>query len=421
MNSRNIAIIVIGLGLVIALLILFSKGRSQQFDWRETYEEESKQPYGTYIIHNLLQEYFPKEDFHTLTDSIYFEEVPNGKVGNYVFIGAGILYDSLDMEDLFNFVDEGNNAFFSSLTIPYSMMEQLYSEDCYYYWGDYEAYSDTMMELTLYEEHLNEEIFTFKSLKKNQTQKYNWRYIPSYHLCDDIGMEVLGGTVDSTFNFIRLPYGNGHFYFHTTPLAFTNLHLLEEELLVYSEKVFSYLEPGPIYWDDYSRTSEFVARQQNGSDPWSKRLSANSPLKYILSQPPLAWAWYLLLVLGLLYLIFRGKRKQRVIPILEKNKNTSLEFLSTIGRLYFLRNNHKDLAHQKMRLFLAFVRERYHINTKDLDGTFVKRLAAISEVSEERIDQIVLLSNNMSGGSFVSDATLIDFHKKIDYFYKNCK
>ena len=231
MNSRNIAIIVIGLGLVITLLILFSKGRGQQFDWRETYEEESKQPYGTYIIHNLLQEYFPKEDFHTLTDSIYFEEVPNGKVGNYVFIGAGILYDSLDMEDLFNFVDEGNNAFLSSLTIPYSMMEHLYSEDCYYYWGDYEADADTMMELTLYEEHLNEEIFTFKSLKKNQTQKYNWRYIPAYHLCDDIGMEVLGGTVDSTFNFIRLPYGNGYFYFHTTPLAFTNLHLLEENIL----------------------------------------------------------------------------------------------------------------------------------------------------------------------------------------------
>ena len=123
----------------------------------------------------------------------------------------------------------------------------------------------------------------------------------------------------------------------------------------------------------------------------------------------------------MLYLIFRGKRKQRVIPILEKNKNTSLEFISTIGRLYFLRNNHKDLAHQKMRLFLAFVRERYHINTKDLDHSFVKSLAAISEVAEERIDQIVLMSNNVSGGSFISDATLIDFHKKIDYFYKNCK
>jgi hypothetical protein len=301
------------------------------------------------------------------------------------------------------------------------MMERLYAEECYYHLGDYDAYPDTMIELTLYEKHLDEDIFTFKALSKNQTQKYDWRYIPYYNICEESNMELLGGTLDSSFNFIRLPYGNGYFYFHTTPLAFTNLQLLEEELLIYSEKVFSYLEPGPIYWDDYSRTSEFVARQQNTNNPWSKRLSANSPLKYILSQAPLAWAWYLLLALGMLYLIFRGKRKQRVIPILEKNKNTSLEFISTIGRLYFLRNNHKDLAHQKMRLFLAFVRERYHINTKDLDHSFVKSLAAISEVAEERIDQIVLMSNNVSGGSFISDATLIDFHKKIDYFYKNCK
>ena len=210
-------------------------------------------------------------------------------------------------------------------------------------------------------------------------------------------------------------------FFIVRQLLFSNIQLIDEEHLAYADRVFSYLNEGPIYWDDYSRASEFVARHYNRNNPFNKTLSSESPLQYILSQPPLAWAWYLLLGLGFLYLIFRGKRKQRIIPVLEENKNTSLEFLSTIGRLYFLRNNHKELAIQKMKLYLAFIRERYHIQTKALDAAFIKRLAVKSEIQEEKIDQLLMLSKNIHNSNYVSEVTLIDFHNKIDHFYKNCK
>ena len=133
----------------------------------------------------------------------------------------------------------------------------------------------------------------------------------------------------------------------------------------YVERVLSHIDKGPILWDITLESSESPGRNRGFS---------NSPLKYILSQPPLAWGWYILLGMAVLYLIFRAKRRQRVIPVLEKNENTSLEFINTIGRLYFIQNNHRQLALEKMKLFLGFIREHYHLPTREINDAFKKQL-----------------------------------------------
>ena len=236
-------------------------------------------------------------------------------------------------------------------------------------------------------------------------------------------MASIGTLNDSLPIFARVAYGDGYFYLHTIPLVFTNIQLLDEEGLEYANRTFSHLQAGPIYWDDYSRVSEWMGRRRNERQYYSasRQLSTESPLQYILGQPPLAWGWYLLLSLGLLYLLFRAKRKQRIIPVLEPNTNTSLEFLSTIGRLYFMQNNHKQLALQQMKLWQSYLRERYLLQTRDMDSAFVEKLAHKSEISKEVINKILLLYRNISSSTFVSENTLIDFHRLLDNFYKNSK
>jgi len=56
-----------------------------------------------------------------------------------------------------------------------------------------------------------------------------------------------------------------------------------------------------------------------------------TPLKYILSQESLKWAYYILIVSIIVYIIFQGKRKQRVIPLIPPLKNTTLEFVRIIA------------------------------------------------------------------------------------------
>jgi len=145
------------------------------------------------------------------------------------------------------------------------------------------------------------------------------------------------------------------------------------------------------------------------------------PLDYILSQPPLAWAWYLLLSLGVLYLLFRAKRRQRMIPVLAQNRNTSLEFIATIGRLHFTGKNHRRIALQQMELLESFIRSKYKISTQDKTATFIKTLSSIAEIDEALLTKMFLIQTNIKSSKFTTDKTLIELHKLEDYFYKNCR
>ena len=413
----------------VALLLLFiflGKERSS-FDWSENYESESKDPYGTYIIHEMLEDYFPEKNLTDITNGVS-EELPLGrdKKGNYVFVGEGMILDSADVVTLLNFVNEGNNAFISSKTIPFDLMFELYYDECNYEpWDDYANFTDTVAVFNFQHRQLNTpKGFTYKFLDENKVASYSWNFIENQYFCDEsFSMVKLGTVSGDKVNFAKKEYGRGAFYLHTTPVNFTNLQMLDKVGLDYSNKVFSHLDVGDIFWDEKSKQSEGFGRAYNrrarGDGPRS--IASEESLKYILAQPSLAWAWYLTIGLGLLYLFFRAKRKQRIIPVLEQNENTSFEFISTIGRLYFLQNDHKKLSQQKMKLFLSYIRDRYNLITTSTDAEFKKRLAAKSEIAPEVINKIFDAYDGIKRSGFVSEEKLIAFHKQMDEFYKNCK
>lgn len=425
LSRKNIIFYILSFVAIVAILAFLFRSKNQRTDWRETYNPDTRSPYGLEVILELLKGYFPGQPLEALKDSINGQLPTDSEQANYIFIGEGLYLDSVGLGALLEFVEAGNLAFISSKTIPFDLMENLYYGDCEdTYWEDYYLFQDTMARLNFEHPSLHREKgFPYKYLLRHQVAPYNWSYIDPYLFCEEEGMASIGTLNDSLPIFARVGYGDGYFYLHTIPLAFTNIQLLDEEGLEYANRTFSHLQPGPIYWDDYSRVSEWMGRRRNERQYYSssRQLSTESPLQYILGQPPLAWGWYLLLSLGLLYLLFRAKRKQRIIPVLEPNTNTSLEFLSTIGRLYFMQNNHKQLALQQMKLWQSYLREHYFLQTRDMDSAFVEKLAHKSEISKEVINKILLLYRNISSSTFVSENTLIDLHRLLDNFYKNSK
>lgn len=428
MNQSRRIIFIVGILAVLIVLMALLWRTPQRHNWLETYKESSKHPFGTQVIFGLLQSYFRGEPTNVIEEKLS-EELPlkPDQKSNYIFIGEGLYMDSMDVEVLLDYVDMGNTAFISSRTIPYDLMFYLYYEECEnLYWDDYYSSIDSTKLLNLIHPGLSRDTsFNFTFVFRNKPREYRWQYIDSSYFCDqEYGFVKLGLMNDTLVNFARIKYGEGAFYLHTTPVVFSNIQLLEKDALDYADRVFSHLEEGPIYWDKYSKVSEATARRMNNSPfgPSERRLSNETPLQYILSQPPLAGAWYTLLAATVLYLFFRAKRKQRIIPVMDQNANTSLEFVKTIGRLYFLQNNHRQLSLQKMKLFKAFVRGKYQITLKEKeDEQLIDRLAHKSEVPEEVIKNILAMYRNIDSSSFVSENTLIEFHQRIDQFYKQCK
>ena len=121
----------------------------------------------------------------------------------------------------------------------------------------------------------------------------------------------------------------------------------------------------------------------------------------------------------LLFIFFRDKRNQKIIPILKSNSNTSLEYVQTIGSLYFQSGEHKKIAIQKMKVFLADIRTKYKVQTTDFNESFYVQLSIKSKVSIGIIKEIFERYKFLENLSTADEQILIDFYQSIETFYKN--
>lgn len=435
MKNRSTYLIVILALVALAAIFFWNKySAGQKYDWRDSwvknaYSEQSDQPYGTQILYRLLGDYFPKfKRIDIQNDFVAELPLDASKPNSYVFVGEGLYLDSLSTRHLLNFVKAGNTAFLASKTIPFDLMFYLYFEECEdAEWNDYEMFKDSLVKLSLLSPTLQKPV-QLHYARQNKKEPYRWAYIESQFFCDDMPQRPLGYLNDSLINFAEFPHGRGRFLLHTTPIAFSNYHLLRKDSRQYAEHVLSYLPKGNIYWDTYSRVPEMVARRRNQNQGYSRQLPSEHPLSYVLQQPALAWAWYLLLGLAAVYLVFRAKRRQRIIPVLAKNENSSFEFISTIANLHFREKNYQNLCIQNMRLFLALVRERYgmvaQINPDSLkpriDSDFIQRLSQISEVPLQQIQDIFTQYSAAIQYEPTEDM-MIQLHLSMEAFYKRAK
>lgn len=263
--------------------------------------------------------------------------------------------------------------------------------------------------------------YVYQYVFKNDTINYYWDY-----LVDDDPNQTfkfpytkLGTIGNDHFNFIKIKHGKGTILLHCTPLAFSNFYLLDTTHLDYVQKVMSHLNNGNTYWDEYTREFHFSNSYHGKGD--NKVHPTESPLRFILSQKSLKWAWYLILALVVLYTLFQMKRKQRVIPVLNKNVNTSIEFAETVSRLYFQQNDHRKLALQQMKLFLSFIRNRYYINTSLPESELVAKISAKSGVASGDVSFIIAQYKQIEGMPEITEHILIEFYKSLENFYHSCK
>lgn len=423
--SRQRNILFLGLGILIVVLLFLLTKQRNNYSWDQHYAQNSKDPYGTLFFSELVQQSLSLDTLQLLSEDISNALlIDTTAVSNYLFIGEGLDFSEADESQLLDFVAEGNSAFIACRVLPNTLMEELYPMPCdSMYWYRLSSFGDTLVGMSFKHPDLYpDSSFYYEFYYQKKLRSYNWQYISHIYFCEqENGLVSLGQINEEKTNFASVKYGEGFFYIHTNPLAFTNLHLLSPEGVTYAQLILSHLNKGPVYWDENSRITEDAGELLNNNQPTNKQLNSKSPLQFILNQPALAWAWYLLLAMGLLFLLFRAKRKQRVIPVLEPNKNTSLQFVSTIGRLYFMQSNHKQLALQKMKLLQVFIREKYNFNSRELDDELANKLAVRSEIPLEHIQEIFTIYQNIKTAPFVSENTLIQFHKVLENFYQNCK
>ncbi|TGD58151.1 DUF4350 domain-containing protein [Flavobacterium humi] len=377
--SKSVKIYIVFLVLLMIGIVVIDANSPKPINWTPTYSLKDKIPLGLYVLDQEANTLFKGQEIEKVnvtpyeflsdkfdygdddTDTLTYDYQIKGTILN---ISEFSKLDDQSVEELCNFVSYGNTAFISSKELPQYLLDSLKIKT-------------------------NLEFKTTDSI-------YNWVANPAlgtkkYKITEGLGntyfskIDTLNTTVlgyqsgDSTrVNFIKVKYYDGQFLLHTQPAAFTNFHLLKDDHYQYAEKVLSYIPKENIYW---------YTKGQNGE------VISESRLRYILSQPALEWGWWIALMGIAVFMIFNAKRKQRIVPIKKPLTNTTVEFIRTIGNLYYQEGDHGTIIDKKIIYFLEKIRNEYLLDTTRLDDDFIKKLHLKSGKNIADIQKAVFLIN----------------------------
>ena len=400
----------------VALLAYFTYNNDEKhYQWFESYRAADGQPYGLMFMEKMLASGRPGDRF-TFNDKkplrMLLRNVNDPAETDYVLIGQDIFLDDESLNAMVDFIRAGGNVFIATLTPPTRLLDALYTRECDEA-IEYESNVAGRVSLNFFHESLHREqnyayAFRFAAVD----QPYPWRYLNDGVFCDSTAALVpLGYQDGDRVNFIKIRANGGNLFLHTNPLVFTNYFLTNAEKVNYAEGVFSHLHGRRLIWDEYSKI------RSAGDEGF------NGPLYFILQQPALKYAWWMLLATVVLYVFFAAKRRQRIIPVLEVKSNTSLEFVNLISRLHYENGNHVDMARKKMKYFLYFVRSKYGIHAETFREDQIRRLAEKSRVSIDEVraifSQYALIEQRFS--DYIEPNRLVGLYEGIENFYKQCK
>ncbi|AKK72975.1 hypothetical protein OK18_10375 [Chryseobacterium gallinarum] len=348
------AVIFIVMMLILALLEVNKK---ETTDWRKNFDPNEKSPFGLFVFSNEAKDLF-KNKLKEIEQTPY--EYYNQKKGAHNIIVIEHDIDRESWKKILEQVSAGSDAMLMVSNIPKEI-----SDSIGFYDSDISFEEENVLKLTD-KKYQND----FIQLDKFPSGR-GFSYIKPQ-------AEILGKTVEKKntdqANFIKVQFGKGTIYAHSEPLFLTNYYLLKPGNVKYAQDVFSYLPDRETLWfvESKSKVSRFFMR-------------------FVLSNPALKYAWWIFLGGLILFIFFNAKRKQRIVPVIEPLRNTSVDFVKSIGNLYLQEGDFHDMMAKKAQYFLNKVRMDLLIDTQNIDEEFAKKLQMKTGKPIEKINEAISL------------------------------
>ena len=186
---------------------------------------------------------------------------------------------------------------------------------------------------------------------------------------------------------VMVEYDKGRLVVVTTPLLFTNFGIISPSTQPYVMRLMNTLADKPVVRLDASmKGGEGIGTNADRHN--------TSPLSYIISQPPLRWAYYTMLAEVLLFMIFTARRRQRIIPVIPEKKNHDMEFVRLIGKLYYEHHDNSDLVLKKFGMLADQVRNSLDIDLNDRHNQ-QDHVRALSDASHMAIHDLGALLDEL--------------------------
>ncbi|MFY7965386.1 MAG: DUF4350 domain-containing protein [Chitinophagaceae bacterium] len=389
--------------LLVAAFVLYKP--EKKFDKKVTLNRKDTRPYATSICYNSLTSMFRNCKIKVNNDEPYewynYDSIKNG--GNLLFLVSQRFNPNTDdLELLHEFVSNGNYIFISSSSVnsnttDYFDVKYDYSFNTIDFNDNYYDSVNTTLKLPFYNPsstYFNAGFSSGMYFKELDSTKYT----------------VLGCNVKQEPNFIRGKIKNGMVFFHSDPFLFCNYFITQKNNDEYFEKVIAAIPNNvtKIIWDDYYTYKRDGDKKQE-----------RSPFRILFSYPAFLWAFAIAISLFIIYFLVNFKRKQRLVKAKKNVQNDSLYFVQTIGRLYFQKGDHINLANKMVAYFLEHIRSKYFINTSSLNNELVSKLSLKSGYPEDKTYNIIQTVVDIQSQQNITQEQLNKYYTIFQNFYKH--
>jgi hypothetical protein len=195
---------------------------------------------------------------------------------------------------------------------------------------------------------------------------------------------ILGIDASGYPNFISYKFGNGKFLLHCMPEAFCNYYAAKRNNSKYIFGALSYLPDQATFIDQNYKIA---------------KIDHEDSRRFMLSQPALKLAYFIVIIAGTIALLFGGKRRQRPVPLAPGYRNTTLDFVEQVGALYYRQSDHSNIIEKKINYFLESVRSRFFVSTILIDDRLVERVTALSGVPHQQVLHLFTMISTMRASS----------------------
>jgi hypothetical protein len=290
-NKRTLIIVGTVVLILIGWIVWLFVASPDQFIWYPTFSHENDQPYDFSLVKSTLEASYEDqyEEFQDFSEDT-LDSNPTESL--FFYLAGNDFLDSLETARIMDFAENGGRVFISSRSQNKMLQE---------------VFSDCLPEQDEVENPRDYDIVKFKKAKRisprfygesydenlrinwqirDEESRYDWAYFDLSN-CSEEDYTLTGEFVsigEVYNNMIEVQYGNGLIVFHTNPLIFTNIHFKKKKVFEYPNLILeNYNREKLVYYNPKTTRNRVGGGGQSIPE---------SPLKFILNNPPLKWGWY---------------------------------------------------------------------------------------------------------------------------------
>ena len=380
-------------------------------NWDVQFKSNDKDPYGLFLFDQLLRAHVDSgKIIQPITDWIQLDSILSKKQNvTMMFVGNRFGLQNREIDTILNRVKEGSDLFISYNDLTENLIERFFKS--------YEISYDYADSVTIF---IQRNKFPMYYLYQNDTLAHEWKAFSAIQPIDS-NYQSLSSFMEMS-NFIRIKLGKGSILLHTNPEIFFNYQLKRTEGYRYTSFVLNNLsKEKAVYLLELGRLLDEEIMDDSAMDnaEGDAERADSSYLKFILKSPAFMVALGLTFLGLILFMLFRAKRMQPIVPYLPKKKNMSLAFAETITSIYLAKQHPLGILQVQRKNFYDAVNKHFFIDISRREEDREREIRSLVEKSalpESEIRDLLFLFEP-TAKSIINDQYIVEVAKKQRAFY----